>query len=261
MTFEDYKARILEAYFRARMGGDSDFLDHPSPARLREFCVLLLERGLDPADFEVFLKFFGGSREELARTVSRFDIDKMKPIRNFLVGKSDLSTRQAANLAAVLVGMDPRPFARFRMSEGGSPVEMPQRTATAKIAGPKKNRRVWTASVIGGMLFAAGIGAANYYSAPKCMYWNGKRYVAADCGESGILKAVEPMDEARFEGMKMIVPCDTVKFFRHGRPAVWYDKHRKRVEFFTMPGLHPVNGRTLKPVTDYMVRKYSVDCN
>ena len=214
------------------------------------------------ADVEVFLNFFGGSRERLDKTISGFDIDRLKPVRNFLVGKSGLSRREAANLAAVLVGMEPRPFGRFRGSEIKIPSDQIRRDPKERIyVSVANNRKSWAASVVGAITVAAGFGMAGYFTAPECMSWNGNQYIEVECDQNNPVLLVEPMDEKRFGQMKKIVPCDTVTFFRNDKPAVWYDKHKKKVEFFTLPGLHPETGRTLKPVTDYMVRKYSGDCN
>jgi len=38
---------------------------------------------------------------------------------------------------------------------------------------------------------------------------------------------------------------------------VWYSKIDGKVEFFTSAGFHPVHiDRRLKPLTDYMIKKY-----
>ncbi|CAM1373331.1 hypothetical protein [Tenacibaculum xiamenense] len=51
--------------------------------------------------------------------------------------------------------------------------------------------------------------------------------------------------------------CDDIYFDEENEPKVWYRKISKdKIELFTAPGLHPVNGKTLKPISEYMINKY-----
>jgi len=39
---------------------------------------------------------------------------------------------------------------------------------------------------------------------------------------------------------------------------IWYGRNiKKELEFFTSLGLHPETGKTLDPITDYMIKKYA----
>ncbi len=64
--------------------------------------------------------------------------------------------------------------------------------------------------------------------------------------------------EERIELFKKIEPnCNTIFFKDNGLENLWYSKNRKKeLEFFTSLGLHPQTGKTLKPITQYMIKKY-----
>lgn len=51
--------------------------------------------------------------------------------------------------------------------------------------------------------------------------------------------------------------CSTQFFTERGKVKVWYwKKNDKKIELFTHFGLHPTTGKTLKPITKYMIQKY-----
>jgi hypothetical protein len=51
--------------------------------------------------------------------------------------------------------------------------------------------------------------------------------------------------------------CTTLFFNGKGEAIVWYwKKNDKEIELFNSAGLHPTNGKTLKPITSYMIQKY-----
>lgn len=58
---------------------------------------------------------------------------------------------------------------------------------------------------------------------------------------------------------KQIIPgCGVSKFFKNdGSPNLWYGKSSEgKLEYFTHYGLHPETGKTLKPITNYIIDKY-----
>ena len=65
-------------------------------------------------------------------------------------------------------------------------------------------------------------------------------------------------DAIKIENFRKIEAiCDDIYFDEENKPKVWYRKVSKsEIELFTAPGLHPVNGKTLKPISTYMIDKY-----
>jgi len=99
----------------------------------------------------------------------------------------------------------------------------------------------------------------------ECMAWAEDRYEKVDCGLQQHPKygtKIEPYRPHLEKSMKKL-DNDTVdastSFFSDttGKPLIWYYKTKEgHLEYFTAPGLHPVNGETLKKITEGMIEKY-----
>lgn len=102
---------------------------------------------------------------------------------------------------------------------------------------------------------AVGIPAyIGYHSAAQeCMLWKEDHFEQVSCSGS---RYEHPLNPLKLENFKKIQVSDTTDFFRHDQPQVWYDKSNGRLEYFSAPGIHPENGKTLKPITEYMIQKY-----
>ena len=105
------------------------------------------------------------------------------------------------------------------------------------------------------LLIASLIATIVFYNRKKCMIWQGDHYVKIHCEES----KAKPIDQRLLTNFKKVEPkCDSVFFFHEdGAPKVWYYKKGKNdLELFTMPGEHPVNGKTLNDITSYMINEH-----
>jgi hypothetical protein len=94
------------------------------------------------------------------------------------------------------------------------------------------------------------------------MQWQGDHYVEIDCqDETNSFYAsspIVPFDD-RTSTLKRVTVSDTTKFFREdGKALIWYCKvkGKSKPDYFNEPGLHPITGKALKPITDYMIDKY-----
>lgn len=96
-------------------------------------------------------------------------------------------------------------------------------------------------------------GAVGYNGLMKdeenCMIWVKDHYESTSCTGSEFERAYEKLT---IERMKKVVVFDTID----SNDMLWYDKSDNELEFFTSPGIHPTNGKTLKPVTTYIYQKY-----
>ncbi|MXN91938.1 hypothetical protein GR160_11955 [Flavobacterium sp. Sd200] len=114
VTLDDYKKAILVAYNHVKDGDHAEYFLQPSPARFKRLSLLLLNEN-NAADLDVYKRFFiFKDGEPLHRQIEIFDTDKFKPLTNFVKGKSELSNLNSLNLLALLVGLDQRPFSKFR---------------------------------------------------------------------------------------------------------------------------------------------------
>jgi hypothetical protein len=95
------------------------------------------------------------------------------------------------------------------------------------------------------------------------MIWQEDHYVEVEFDtEKHKLNQLKLYKEDRINLFKKLTPiCDTTKFFNEdGSVNIWYGKNRnKKLEYFTALGLHPETGKTLKPITQYMIDKYICD--
>ena len=119
----------------------------------------------------------------------------------------------------------------------------------------KKNK--FTVIAISIFLFVLLIGTT--INQPRWMVWNNDHYIEVnfdlkkyDIGE------LEVYSEERIKYLKKIKANCEVEFFdKSGDVKIWYGKNRQSdLELFTSIGLHPETGKTLKPITKYMIKKY-----
>ena len=101
-----------------------------------------------------------------------------------------------------------------------------------------------------------------YYSSSRqrWMVWQVDHYIEVDFDtEKYKLQQLKLYKEERIKGFKKIIPIcnETIFFNEDGSANLWYGKNKdKKLEYFTALGLHPETGKTLKPITSYMIKKY-----
>lgn len=98
-----------------------------------------------------------------------------------------------------------------------------------------------------------------YFNRTRWMEWQDTHYVEVPFDSQklndGTLKFYK---EERIENFKRIIAnCSTQYFRKNGDVKIWYGKNGEgTLQYFTSYGLHPETGKTLKPITDYMIKKY-----
>ena len=93
----------------------------------------------------------------------------------------------------------------------------------------------------------------------RWMVWNDNHYVEVEFDlKKYNANQIKAFNEARILNFTKINPdCETQFFKENGLENLWYGKnHNKTLDFFTSAGLHPHTGKTLKPITVYMIKKY-----
>lgn len=107
--------------------------------------------------------------------------------------------------------------------------------------------------ILVGLFLVTGSYHAFVKESSICVRWTGEHYEAVSC--SGHALEI-PFRQDLLDNFRKIVVTDTTQFFTGGKPQIWYFKSGDQLEYFSAPGLHPVNGKTLKPITPYMINKY-----
>lgn len=277
-TIDDYKKGVKYKYDEVKTGEFSGFLLNPSPAELKNLCLLQFDKGCNKLDQEILDRFFElDDKSSKRKQIEYFEVDKLKPISNFLRGKT-LTTRAVnLDLMAVLVDFNPRPYRKFMLENKEKlTVSNPINNSLNKeekgvekvenIFEEFKNRRVSKRIAFAVMtLFvfgAVGYGVKNIFFPDKnCMVWVKNHYEAVEYDKVKDTAEVSPLNQGVLDNFKKITVCDTTTFFKNGdtdHPLVWYGKStdKKEYEYFNQPGLHPETGKTLKPISKYIIGKY-----
>ncbi len=97
---------------------------------------------------------------------------------------------------------------------------------------------------------------------PKFMIWKIDHYeeVGLDLNKYK-LSDLKVYKQERIDNFRKIQPdCNYPFYNTDGSVRIWYGKNDKKdYEFFTDLGLHPRTGKTLKPITNYIIDKYICD--
>ena len=101
--------------------------------------------------------------------------------------------------------------------------------------------------------------AITSFNKQRWMIWEEDHYVEVSFdAEKYSLSQLKLYNKERIEGFRKIqANCETVFFEADGDVKIWYGKNNNNaLEYFTDLGLHPETGKTLKPITEYMIKTH-----
>lgn len=282
ITFNSYKEAIQNHYDIVKNSDLTSVLLTPSPAQLRNYCAMLVDKGLTATDEEIFKAFFETKKDEkLKKSIELCNTDKFKTIISFLKDKRDSEIALRIEMASIMVDFLPRPYANFLNSDLRS-INNGEKNQIIKIEDENyavkenKNEHDFTATQVGkherikknvargfiGIIGTVSIGLATktfIAQEPQCMQWQKNHYDIVDCNKNqhSLLQQndIIPFDEHQIKLVKIQV-SDTTTFFKMGKPLYWYCKVNGKPEFFNTHGVHPETGKALKPVSSYIIEKY-----
>lgn len=87
------------------------------------------------------------------------------------------------------------------------------------------------------------------------MYWNGSEYIATDSSYIRPEVKVIALKKEQLLHFKKIKTPDTIT--ERSLHKIWYSKKNNKVEFFTADGINPENGKSLNPLTEHILNKYT----
>lgn len=99
----------------------------------------------------------------------------------------------------------------------------------------------------------------NYITRQRWMVWQEDHYIEVSFdSETYNMNQLKFYKEDRVLHFREVnVSCDTIFFNDDGSVKFWYGKNtNKKLEYFTALGLHPETGKTLKPITQYMINTH-----
>jgi hypothetical protein len=127
------------------------------------------------------------------------------------------------------------------------------------VVGSRKEHSGKKLKVIGASTLLVLLSYIGYDTLSKeCMVWTtNDHYEKVKCDDKGIITS-QKVDLTVLDNFKRVEPnCDYPYFKIDGSPNLWYGKNAKgTLEYFTLYGLHPATGKTLKNITEYMIKKH-----
>ncbi|MDI1255658.1 MAG: hypothetical protein PSV16_06120 [Flavobacterium sp.] len=292
-TFDNYIADVKQQIAIAKQETFGGYLTNPSPAQLRNYCLLLFDGGLSQQDAEIFKLFFQPNGEEsLRKKIDSLDAGKWRAVGNFIRGENSKTNPVNLNLIAVLVNFKPRPHNAYiagknqlvnavsdiiHDTDSSNSVDMPEDSVNAttiyqedeiikdNTAVSVGNRKKFIAIllIVIVLLFVC-ISAILLFPEKKFMQWQTDHYTTLEDNQEELLTAdygaIRPIDGIEIKKRQLQL-ADIPYFFRNEKPMVWYSKEVTGIEFFNIPGdgLHPISGKTLKPISKYMIDKYKLN--
>ncbi|MCD0487166.1 hypothetical protein LPB86_02935 [Pedobacter sp. MC2016-14] len=121
---EDYKKVVTTCYHLKKVKGQlSSNLSHPTPAKLREECLLVLSARPLGKDEKIIKDFFnlGEISIDYSHSIRKFDADRLRPLVNFLKDKIENPEPRNIELLAWLIDFEPRPY-KFGTDYNTSPI-------------------------------------------------------------------------------------------------------------------------------------------
>lgn len=90
----------------------------------------------------------------------------------------------------------------------------------------------------------------------KYMYWDGEKFIATDSSYISPTVNVVAANDIDLAHFRKITRKDTMTV-ANSLGKVWCSKWNNEVDFFTMDGINPDNGKELKLASEHMILKYS----
>jgi hypothetical protein len=276
---KNYQQQVLNDYLLKReMQTLSLNLMNPTRAGLKEECLhVYAEKGAIKDD-RVLRLFFGpvDAGNDYTQKIRNFDVDKYRPLVNFLKGETTDTQHKNIELLAWLIDYHAQALQKNDdkavsvqstvlpkpqdVGETFIPVER-EGDAFDKVFAPQisvvlsKKVNQGIIACIAAVILLMGWSVFSK-SSNQCMYWNGVEYKSIPCDEKSGDAAIIALDTDKVTHFKRITRPDTIT--RNSLGKVWYKKiTRDSVEFYTAAGEYPLDHtKRLRPLTEYMLDKY-----
>jgi hypothetical protein len=259
-----------------------------SPAGFKAACLEVCRERYNRKDEFILKAFFGegSDQENCLRAIARRDIDKFRPLVNFLKGRTTKPDGKIVELAAWLIDFNLRPYdpqikyvinpdtisVSPQRAPANGTIEIPQaesgeiddasRSTSSEVRKKGKKRKKITLVITITVAVAMIIYlvrtnkplAPVYIGHQACMFWNEDHYQPISCQPHGDTMVVA-LDSNRLVHFRKITQPDTITANAIG--TIWYVRYRKDYEFYTADGYHPIDPNLwLRPITEYIIRNH-----
>ena len=249
----------------------------PTASGLQEECICVCKERKLPKNDKLLRSFFGPleNEEDYLQVITNYDVDKFRPLVNFLKGKTSKTNIKNIDLLAWLICDEKKVDSIIIPVE----VNVLDLTGTGSLADIKPdNREPKTRQQIKPMQYfflrhlnkiciiflLIAIGTFMVWKNQKdrrtitederCMYWTGEHFEGISCEEQTDIIKIS-LDTKKLNSFKKITNYDQLTKKDLGK--VWYSNIDKKIAFFTDSGMDPIDtNKKLKPLTPYILNKY-----
>jgi len=282
--FIDYWKAILKKFEQKKAANELSLrLLDLSPANLRDECVAVCKTRFERNDERTLEAFFFGKKEDVAgyiKAIEKIDIDKFRPVINFIKGNVSNPAHHTVELVAWLIDFRPRPFNDSDIYPEPETIKPPISKPADKpvddpvyippppvILASETNTRtgfnwkklvkpaiILCVLIIGAYFISKNIGQkANIQEG--CMYWNSDHYEQISCNKKMGDAMIIALDTVKLKYFRKIMKEDTITYNSIGK--LWYIKINNKPEYFTARGKHPLYpALILKPITAHIIDTY-----
>lgn len=113
ITYPEYIQLVMDHFDKQRMEKTlSPFLATPTPASIKKECIEVVKKDFDKKDLPIIRTVFGtpDTRLALHEHMDLLNIDRLRPLVNFIKGRTGLPAPASINLLAWLIDYPYRPF-------------------------------------------------------------------------------------------------------------------------------------------------------
>lgn len=108
------------------------------------------------------------------------------------------------------------------------------------------------AALFGLLIFGSNV--TDVFKSEDCIVWRKDHYEKIDCKNENAILMLEGINIDKFRKIQI---NESTIFFKKNKPIVWYGKSEKgEMEYFNARGTHPITGKELKLITEYIINKY-----
>jgi len=85
---------------------------NPSPANLRDYCLIRLAQGIPIADRRVFEDYYNPTCKypSLEKAILHAELGRLKSLQHFILGKTKEPDETIVKMLAILINFEPRPY-------------------------------------------------------------------------------------------------------------------------------------------------------
>ena len=289
--FEDYREAVVRDY-QAKLADGSLSLNliKPTPAGIKKEWLFVFETRRKKDDRKTLRLFFGekDDEEDYGKALKKIEVDKFRPLCKFLNKETQNPDDKIIELLAWLIDFPDRPYkygvpfpqnqldfvetnseqieksqeisrVESENTVGGnthSPATGQKEGGPAKDTGFKLTRKYKGAIIAFSIVIAIATGSFVWkYYHKECMYWDGQKYIAADCNVDLPTSELIALDESKLNNLKWITQPDTITEKHINK--VWYIRNKNMIELFTCEGVYPLDRkRRLFPLSKKIYDKY-----